>query len=268
MNCARTILGTVALPGGVVLTAALTRGAVRMLTASSVPGANPAEAVTGLAAACAAVIAAWLTVCLVLALCAELPGRTGRAARSLRDRVTPLVVRRWAAIVLGASVGASVLPGTAVSAVRSADHAREDSTPSPGWVPEQVHSPTTLPSPGWRPQPRPTSTELPAPGFVPSSRVAGPTPAPGWVPRRPAVRQRTDPHLLTGHQRVGPGEHSIVVHRGDTLWSIAAAHLGPAATDVEIARAWPRWYSTNATTIGADPHLLLPGTRLTPPTSD
>lgn len=57
-----------------------------------------------------------------------------------------------------------------------------------------------------------------------------------------------------------------VVRRGECLWTIAAAHLGPDATDAEIARAWPRWYRANRTVIGPDPGLLLVGTRLRVPT--
>ena len=56
-----------------------------------------------------------------------------------------------------------------------------------------------------------------------------------------------------------------MVHRGDTLWSIAAMHLGPGATDGEIAAAWPQWHAANRTVIGNDPDLVLPGQILTIP---
>ncbi|WP_352300711.1 LysM peptidoglycan-binding domain-containing protein [Kineosporia sp. NBRC 101731] len=59
--------------------------------------------------------------------------------------------------------------------------------------------------------------------------------------------------------------HHVVVKRGDTLWSIAAQHLGPGANDVDIAHEWPRWYQVNRHLIGADPHKLLPGERLRSP---
>ncbi|GHG47653.1 hypothetical protein GCM10012320_14600 [Sinomonas cellulolyticus] len=52
---------------------------------------------------------------------------------------------------------------------------------------------------------------------------------------------------------------------GDTLWSIVARHLGPGATDLEIADAWPAWYAANASGIGEDPDLIRPGLLLTPP---
>jgi nucleoid-associated protein YgaU len=57
----------------------------------------------------------------------------------------------------------------------------------------------------------------------------------------------------------------VVVHRGDTLWAIAARHLGAAASAAEVAEEWPRWYAANRTVIGDDPGLLVPGQRLRPP---
>lgn len=59
-----------------------------------------------------------------------------------------------------------------------------------------------------------------------------------------------------------------MVRRGDSLWSVVAARLGPEATDLEVARAWPRWHAANADVIGDDPHRILPGTRLVPPPPD
>ena len=56
-----------------------------------------------------------------------------------------------------------------------------------------------------------------------------------------------------------------MVSRGDSLWRIAARHLGPGATDAEVAAEWPRWWHANRKAVGPDPDLLLPGTRLRPP---
>jgi nucleoid-associated protein YgaU len=57
------------------------------------------------------------------------------------------------------------------------------------------------------------------------------------------------------------------VHAGDTLWDIAARELGPAATDVDVARHWPRWYQANKAAIGQNPHVLLPGQILKSPSA-
>jgi nucleoid-associated protein YgaU len=57
----------------------------------------------------------------------------------------------------------------------------------------------------------------------------------------------------------------VVVRPGDSLWTIAATHLGPEATDIEIAREWPRWFRANIATIGSNPDVLLPGQILRAP---
>ena len=51
----------------------------------------------------------------------------------------------------------------------------------------------------------------------------------------------------------------VTVRSGDSLWSIAAAALGPLASDADIAREWPRLYANNREAIGANPHFLRPG---------
>jgi hypothetical protein len=58
-----------------------------------------------------------------------------------------------------------------------------------------------------------------------------------------------------------------VVRPGDTLWAIAAAHLGGRPRPAAIAAEWPRWWAANRRVIGADPDLIVPGQRLTPPRS-
>jgi nucleoid-associated protein YgaU len=55
------------------------------------------------------------------------------------------------------------------------------------------------------------------------------------------------------------------VRTGDTLWDIAARHLGPHATPQEIAHEWPRWWRSNASVVGRDPDVLRPGQVLTAP---
>ena len=57
----------------------------------------------------------------------------------------------------------------------------------------------------------------------------------------------------------------VVVRRGDTLWAIAARHLGADASAADVAREWPRWHAANRAVIGDDPDLVRPGMRLVPP---
>ncbi|WP_462187727.1 LysM peptidoglycan-binding domain-containing protein [Frankia sp. CcWB2] len=83
----------------------------------------------------------------------------------------------------------------------------------------------------------------------------------------PAPRGTGTPMNLPGTDRTSPGVDAaeIVVLRGDSLWSIAARHLGPDATQEQIAAEWPRWWAANSDLIGHDPNLIFPGQRLKPP---
>ena len=91
------------------------------------------------------------------------------------------------------------------------------------------------------------------------------------MPRAPTVRPQPDVRVLSPTPRpLSPGDATIeagevVVRRGDTLWSIAARHLGPDPSDAEIAQAWPAWHDANREVVGSDPDLLLPGQVLRSP---
>jgi hypothetical protein len=54
----------------------------------------------------------------------------------------------------------------------------------------------------------------------------------------------------------------LLVERGDSLWSLAERHLGPAAPPATVDRLWRRWYAANSHVVGPDPDLLVPGQRL------
>lgn len=58
---------------------------------------------------------------------------------------------------------------------------------------------------------------------------------------------------------------TYVVRPGDSLWGIAERHLGPHASNAEIAAEWPRWYRANRGVIGSDPSLIHVGARLVVP---
>jgi hypothetical protein len=66
------------------------------------------------------------------------------------------------------------------------------------------------------------------------------------------------------------GDHVVV--RGDCLWDIAATRLTAETarppTGHEIAAAVQAWWTANASVIGPDPDLLLPGQVLHPPGRD
>ena len=70
------------------------------------------------------------------------------------------------------------------------------------------------------------------------------------------------PHAVS---QSAPSSATVTVVRGDSLWVIAARHLGPQATRRQVAREWPRWYAANRAVIGANPNLILVGQVLTVP---
>lgn len=61
-----------------------------------------------------------------------------------------------------------------------------------------------------------------------------------------------------------PAATPITVRAGDSLWSIAAAGLGPGAGLGEIDAAWRELYAANRDLIGSDPDLIRPGLDLEP----
>lgn len=83
-------------------------------------------------------------------------------------------------------------------------------------------------------------------------------PAPVWP---------TDPSIAAHHRRATPqaGDEDVVVHAGDSLWSIAAEHLPAHASDARIAKEWPRWFAANHRVIGTDPNTITPGQLLHAP---
>jgi nucleoid-associated protein YgaU len=91
---------------------------------------------------------------------------------------------------------------------------------------------------------------------------------PHWRPHAPVI----DPGLVAAQpvraaQSISQAPGEVTVLAGDTLWDIAARELGPAATDVDVALHWPRWYQANKATIGQNPDVLLPGQILKSPSA-
>lgn len=111
-------------------------------------------------------------------------------------------------------------------------------------------------------------------GLTVSTAVLGAGPAaaaPAPSLDRGAAAEESFPTLDWGAApapRTSPA--SVVVAPGDSLWSLAerdlAARSGGAPTDAAVAAAWPAWWAANREAVGPDPHLLHPGTPLTPPT--
>ena len=192
---------------------------------------DPARALdTGVAwlvVTAAAVLGAPTAVGLLLTGLARLPGAVGRACEGAARRVTPAVVRRL--LVGGVGLGLTATPAVAVAAPTAVVGADR-------W-------------PDLDRGPRAGTLPLLDRGMALARPAAAPerTAAPGAGTR--------------------PARSVVVVRDDDTLWRIAARHLGPGASDVAIDREWRRWYRANRAVIGPDPDVIVPGQRLVPPTA-
>lgn len=220
-------------------------------------------------------VAAWLVLGTGLELAAHLPGRVGRAARLWSGRVTPALARRTAGFVLGVGVGVVGGPAQAVAAHPVVVVAGEASTPDGRHAPDPGFQ-VTRDAAGSTTTTPPTTTTAADTDPSPTDRepvdgadlVTPGTPVePGFTPAAPRVRPQADPGLL-GARVTATTVDEVVVHRGDSLWSIAARHLGADASDAEVDRSWREWFALNRDRIGADPDLILPGQVLRAPGPD
>jgi nucleoid-associated protein YgaU len=234
--------------GYLLVAAALLWGTRGALTAVGAPGPAEPGAVVALAAAlCAWVVLTWLTVVTSAALATAAVAGVGSRAHAVALALAPGTARRIVSASLGlAIVGAPVaaaLPADAgvasvLSAADRGDHADQHVDLPAAPVPDRPAA--TLPA-GWTPD-RPVATH------------------------RRSAQEEAAARLVTGPSRAERRvADEVVVRRGDSLWEIAARHLGPDASAADVAVEWPRWYQANGAVIGADPDLLIPGQRLVPP---
>lgn len=203
-----------------------------------------AEIIGAMAAGLGLAIVLWWLVALAAAVVSAVAGRHGRLRLAARAAsFSPLFLRRLVAVVLGVQ-----LLGTPLAMADGGSGPID-----PQWAPA-MSQPAAVPIPG------------------PSTPDTGGI-DPRWTPNRPAA----DPGILAPSPSrpdtaidVESDDDSVaatvVVRAGDSLWSIAADSLGPFATDMEVAGAWPEWYRSNRAVIGPDPHLILPGQILHAPT--
>lgn len=237
---------------GLVAAAVLALGAVLVAAGSSLaqdlaPGASgswlriaprglqalpSADVLLGLVASLVGLaVVAWWLLSMGFAIASALLAAAGASTASRRaGSFAPAFMRRLTMAMLG--LGLVAVPA-----------AHADSLPDPAWHPA-VSGPAAV-------------QDTPA-----SAPVAPPAPEAGWVP----IAAPTDPGPLVHQPRRPPAHTSQVeVRPGDSLWTIVARHLGPGATDLDIAAAWPSWYEANAAIIGGDPDLIRPGQVLVPP---
>lgn len=207
----------------------------------------------------------WLGLLLLLGAVAALPGRLLAPLRRTVHVLAPRLAPRVAAALVTATV--SLVP-------LGAAHAQEPVTASQALLAPSGGATESLSgghAAGWGTQlgfgPAATGSVETRSGET-GSDVRQPdsqAPEPGWAPTAPPTR--ADPDRIGLVSRGGMAPDTVVVRAGDTLWDVAARHLGADVDASEIAAAWPRWYEANRAVIGADPHLILPGTELVPPAS-
>jgi len=217
--------------------------------------ASPADGILIVVALGGALLSLWVGLGTALSALSALPGALGQASTLLAGRIAPTAVRKVVAFVLGTALSAALVPGTAVArtgheapraaVVASAQYAAGalgsavDSAPNASFslVSDAVH----------------TSDAIHA---IHARNETDRAPAPSWSP------ERSTPSANSGDRVV-----ELVVHRGDSLWSIAARHLGPEATTSQIDAEWHRWFAANRLVIGDDPNAIRPGQVLSSPTS-
>lgn len=201
------------------------------------------ERLTGLVVGLLGIIVLlWLVLSAVIAVAATLSIRTGhhRIGQTLTS-LSPAFLLRLTVGIIGGSI-AFAPSAQAAAPVPSANTALQQSEDNLRSSPEVANrafhdaplqsaiEQTELLSPGWVPQPI----------TIPLQRVAG-----------------GSPH---------GSEQEVIVQAGDSLWSIAAAHLDAGASTARIAAAWPRWYAANKKLIGPNPDQLALGLVLQAPT--
>ncbi|MDN5795573.1 MAG: LysM peptidoglycan-binding domain-containing protein [Intrasporangium sp.] len=236
------------------------------------------DVITGLLVWASVGTTAWLTLGTLLAALALVPGVAGRGAGRCVDALTPALLRRLLAFLLGTGLGTVSLPSGPATGAASAvtiaqvqagpnDRATTDgsSSPDPGFAPSPAATIPVVASP------RRTSPDPLSPRFAPTRGTAAERMAPSdprWRPSRPVrVTDTGATGLLVPTPRAAHFPDDVVtVRQGDSLWSLAARQLGRDASDRQIALAWPEWYALNVQVIGPDPDLIHPGQQLRIPT--
>lgn len=261
------VLAAVLVVAGTMLAGSLAPGAsgdwLRIAPGAFDGGTLPGfDVLLGLLASVAGLaVVTWWLLSMGLAVTAALLAAAGapRASR-ITGAFAPAFMRRLALAVLGLSLAAT-----------PAAHA--DTLPDPTWqpsasVPAMLAATPSAPAAAGAETPAaetPAAETAPA-GTTPAESALEATalPQPGWTPSAPLAPTG----LLVQQPARGAeaaGTPTVEVRPGDTLWSIVARHLGPGATELDIAAAWPDWYAANRGAIGDSPHLILPGQLLTAP---
>ena len=217
--------------------------------------AGPADGILLMAGLGGALLSLWLGLSMTLSALSALPGALGHLCRGLAAWIAPVAVRKAVAFVLGTTLTAALIPGTA-----AADNGHESGRAAV--VASAFYEARAAGATGG-------VGGVSGVGRVGGVAVAAPDASFRFVSDPPHVIGTMDaapPPEWSTDRRESPQE-GVVVLRGDTLWSIAASRLGPGATAAEITAEWHRGLAANRDVIGADPQLILPGQELLAPAS-
>jgi hypothetical protein len=228
--------------------------------------ADPVAPVLAVIALLTDTLIAYVLVVLLLHSLCMLPGFMGRFAGRLMSLVAPATVQRLLELLVGGALLAQVALATAPGAPPGhrwggSDLASTASLAVSGSVgPASLGGlATTRQGEGWLRWP--LDSMEPA-GARPTSRRSA-APLPPWLGGGPS---NTAPSHGDEGNAGGTAAPGHVVEVGDTLWDIAAARLAPGERPAaNVHRYWRQIYRANRSAIGADPDLILPGTRLDVP---
>lgn len=210
--------------------------------------AGPADGILLIVAVLGAALTLWLGLGMALSALSALPGALGQAFSALSDRLAPSAARKVVAFVLGTTLTAALVPGTAVA--RSGHDA---SRPSVVVAAQMAF--------GRLADAAPDASFRLVNDAVAAADSADAAPSPSWSQEG---RASTENRATSGARGATPAS-GVAVKPGDTLWSIAAHRLGPAASSTEIDAEWHRWFAANRAVIGDDANVIEPGQLLSRP---
>ncbi len=276
------IAGTVGRPLSALVV--LTAGTV-MLPAPWSPGTwsspHAGSAVLGAAVLAAAAVLVWslllwTAAVTLLMVAARGTGRLSRVAQTTLRHLLPAAARR----TITATLGLSLLSGCAVHATEHAPDTSHPTTAAAAGTSSHGATRSEIDGSGSG-----TVRGVPFPPGSSKSAAASHvllvlTPKTSTIPHAAPTTMATPITAPANINVDWPGPDTpastsvhaepevVVVHRGDSLWAIAARHLGGHPSDAQIDHAWRAWYAANRAVVGADPDLILPGQQLRPPTSE
>ncbi|MCU1532152.1 MAG: LysM peptidoglycan-binding protein [Arthrobacter sp.] len=202
-------------------------------------------------------VVTWWAMSLAMAVAAALLERRGSSlAAAAAGRFSPAFMRRLALAALGLQLVTAPLASAATPPAVPGAGGSSQAAVSAAWTPTAEASlPGSRNPPGAGP-----AASLPAPPPPPApvgDRGAGLDPR--WKPSGPVVEPGPLAARQLRTQEPAAERGELIVRAGDSLWSLSAAELGPFASDVDIAREWPRLYRANRAVIGENPDILFPG---------